>query len=101
MLQPRVISVLPLPDYRLLVEYATGERKIFDVKPYISGDWYGESYISGDWYGELEDLDTFNTVRPCGTTVKWKGGQDIAPDELYCNSVPFNKTAKQQSSKRS
>ena len=91
MLQPKVTKVLPLPDYRLLVEYATGERKIFDVKP----------YITGDWYGELEDLDTFNTVRPCGTTVKWKGGQDIAPDELYCNSVPFNKTAKQQSSKRS
>lgn len=91
MLQPRVISVLPLPDYRLLVEYATGERKIFDTKP----------YISGNWYGELVDIDTFKTVRPCGTTVKWKGGQDIAPEELYCNGVPFNKTAKQQSSKRS
>jgi len=78
MLQPRVISVLPLPDYRLLVEYATGERKIFDVKP----------YISGNWYGELVDIDTFKTVRPCGTTVKWKGGQDIAPDELYELSTP-------------
>ena len=80
MLQPKVTKVLPLPDYRLLVEYATGERKIFDVKP----------YISGDWYGELEDLDTFKTVRPCGTTVKWKGGQDIAPEELHCNGVPIN-----------
>ena len=38
MLQPKVIKVLPLPDYKLLVEYATGERRIFDVKPYISGD---------------------------------------------------------------
>lgn len=78
MLQPIVISVLPLPDYRLLVEYETGEHKIFDVKP----------YISGDWYGELADVDTFNTVRTCGTTVKWKGGQDIAPDELYELSTP-------------
>ena len=80
MLQPRVISVLPLPDYRLLVEYATGERKIFDTKP----------YISGGWYGELADVDTFNTVRPCGTTVKWKDGQDIAPEELYYNGVPID-----------
>ena len=86
MLQPRVISVLPLPDYRLLVEYATGERKIFDAKP----------YISGGWYSELADVDTFNTVRPL-----MKNEPDIAPEELYCNSVPFNKTAKQQSSKRS
>ena len=91
MLQPRVISVLPLPDYRLLVEYETDERKNFDVKP----------YITGDWYGELANVDTFNTVCPCGTTVKWKDGQDVAPEELYCNGVPFNKTAKQQSSKRS
>ena len=67
MLQPKVIKVLPLPDYKLLVEYATGERRIFDVKP----------YISGDWYGELADV-----------TVEWDDGQDIAPHELYELSVP-------------
>ena len=78
MLQPKVIKVLPLPDYKLLVEYATGERRIFDVKP----------YISSDWYGELADVDTFNTVHPCGTTVEWDDGQDIAPHELYELSVP-------------
>ncbi len=42
MLQPKVIAVRPLQDYKLLIEYETGEKKIFDVKPYISGDWYGE-----------------------------------------------------------
>ena len=60
MLQSKVIIVLPLPDYRLLVEYATGERRIFDVKP----------YISGNRYGELADVDTFNTVHPGGTAVE-------------------------------
>ncbi len=75
---PKVNKVTPLPDYKLLVEYATGERRVFDVKP----------YISGDWYGELADVDTFNTVHPCGTTVEWENGQDIAPHELYELSVP-------------
>ncbi|MEE1173489.1 MAG: DUF2442 domain-containing protein [Ruminococcus sp.] len=77
MLQPKVIAVRPLQDYKLLIEYETGEKKIFDVKP----------YISGDWYGELSNIDFFNTVHPCGTTVEWAGGQDIAPHELYDLSV--------------
>ena len=77
MLQPKVITVKPLPDYKLLIEYANGERKIFDVKP----------YIIGDWFGELKDENIFKTVRPCGTTVEWEDGQDIAPHELYELSV--------------
>jgi len=78
MLQPNVIAVTPMPDYMLLVEYSTGEKKIFDVKP----------YISGDWYGELQDQEVFSTVHPCGSTVEWEDGQDIAPHELYNLSVP-------------
>lgn len=79
MLQPKVISVKPLPEYKLLIEYATGERRLFDVKP----------YITGDWYGELQNEKVFNTVHPCGTTVEWEDGQDIAPHELYDLSVPI------------
>ena len=36
MLQPKVISVLPLDNYELLIEYETGERKKFDVKHEIN-----------------------------------------------------------------
>ena len=63
------------PVYRKEI---TGEKRIFDVKP----------YIEGDWYGELEDKKVFSTVHPCGTTVAWEDGQDIAPHELYDFSVP-------------
>jgi hypothetical protein len=77
MLQPNVIAVTPLQDYKLLVEYATGEKKIFDVKP----------YIMGEWFGQLKDENVFKTVHPCGTTVEWADGQDIAPHELYDLSV--------------
>lgn len=77
MLQPKVLSVKPLPDYRLLISYETGEQKIFDVKP----------YICGSWFGELKDESVFRTVKPCGSTVEWADGQDIAPHELYELSV--------------
>ena len=77
MLQPKVIDVKPLPDYMVLVHFETGEKKIFDVNP----------YISGEWYGKLKDVDYFKTVRVSGRTIEWAGGQDIAPHELYDNSI--------------
>lgn len=78
MLQPKISDVKPLPEYKLLLQYETGERKLFDVTP----------YISGDWFGKLKDADYFNTVRVAGPSVEWAGGQDIAPHELYDNSTP-------------
>ena len=78
MLQPRVLEVKALVDYKVLVAFETGERKIFDVSP----------YISGDWFGKLKDKEFFKTVRVAGGTIAWAGGQDIAPHELYDDSVP-------------
>lgn len=75
---PKVKSVIPLDGYRLDVTFATGERKIFDVLP----------YISGEWFGQLKDVSVFRTVHPVGRTVEWADGQDIAPHELYELSRP-------------
>ena len=77
MLRPKVINVYPLPDYKVMVEFDMGEKKVFDEKP----------YISGDWFGKLKDVDIFNTVRISGNTIVWADGQDIAPHELYDCSV--------------
>lgn len=74
---PYVTDVVPLANYFIEILYETGERKKFDVKP----------YISGDWFGQLKDLSVFNTVRPSGRTIEWCGGQDIAPHELWDNSI--------------
>ena len=83
MLQPKLLDVKPLPEYRVLLHYATGEKKVFDVTP----------YISGEWFGKLKDVNMFNTVRLSGNTIEWAGGQDIAPHELYDLSVPTDDTA--------
>lgn len=77
MLQPRVVDVYPLSDYKVIVIFDTGERKNFDVTP----------YISGDWFGKLNDIEYFKTVRANGNTIEWADGQDIAPHELYDYSI--------------
>lgn len=80
---PNVKQVQALPQQRIKIFYDNGEIKIFDVSP----------YIKGSWFGKLANPDTFATVRPCGDTVVWCDGQDIAPHELYENSIPTNDTA--------
>ena len=56
----------------------TGEKKVFDVMP----------YIKGSWYEKLKVPAVFQTVHVSGATVAWADGQDIAPHELYDDSVP-------------
>ena len=70
---PKVRHVKPVEDFNVLVTFENDEVRVFDVKP----------YIRGEWFGQLRNLDEFNTVRPCGNTIEWSGGQDIAPHELY------------------
>ena len=78
MLRPTAREVKPLENYKIEVLFNNGERKIFDVKP----------YIKGSWYGELNDPAYFRSVFANGFTVEWANGQDLCPDELYHNSVP-------------
>jgi len=74
MLQPNIINVIPLEDYMLELHYENGEKRIFDVKP----------YIKGEWYGKLKDVSIFKKVKVAdGWTVEWEEGQDINPKELY------------------
>ena len=53
MLQPKIIEVKPLPNYQLYLKFETNEEKIFNVLP----------YISGDWFGKLKEERYFKTVR--------------------------------------
>jgi len=38
-MSPKVIHVEPRENYLLYLEFENGEKKIFDVKPYIMGDF--------------------------------------------------------------
>ena len=79
MLQPKIESIKAREPFSLFLEYETSEKKLFDVLP----------YIKGSWYGELKDKDYFKNVRIInkGYGIEWTNGQDIAPHELYENSV--------------
>ena len=74
MLQPELLTVSPEEGYKLLLSYENGEKKIFDVSP----------YISGAWYGELKDLETFKKVRVSNHSVEWEGTARVVLQFYIC-----------------
>ena len=72
-MNPRVKDVNPNADYTLTLAFDNGERKIFDVKP----------YLDKGIFAQLKDLKVFNSVHPFLGSVEWSGGQDFCPDTLY------------------
>ena len=78
MIRPKAVAVEPLEEYRLLVTFDNGEQKIYDAKP----------LIKGEWFGQLQDIKEFSTVHIAGLSVEWAGGQDVCPDDLYYSSIP-------------
>ena len=79
MLYPKMLNVEPLDDYKIKIFYETGEIKLFNVLP----------YISGNWYKELNNNEYFKTIHLVsnGHGIEWENGQDIAPHELYDLSI--------------
>ena len=77
-MNPRVIAVQANPDHMLMLIFANGEIRTFDVKPYL---------IVGI-FQELQDQRAFNSVRPFLSSIRWKNGQDRCFDTLYLDSGP-------------
>ena len=72
-MNPRVKDVKPNPDYTISLVFDNGERKVFDVKP----------YLDKGIFRELKDLKVFNAVCASLGTIEWPHGQDFCPDTLY------------------
>ena len=76
MLRLTAKTVKAIDGYKILIEFDSGEKKVFNVSP----------YTKGNWYGELSDKTYFGSVFTNGYTVEWPHGQDLCPDEIYYNS---------------
>ena len=71
-----VKKVEPMPDYRLLLTFENGQRRIFDVKP----------YMSKGIFSDLTDDSLFRSVHISFDTVAWNNGADLCPEVLYAES---------------
>lgn len=74
---PAVKKVIPLDDYLLFLVFDNGEKRQFDVKP----------YLNIGLFKELKDILLFKTVRVSFDTVEWQNEIDIDPEILYADSI--------------
>jgi len=74
-----VKDVLPKDNYILLLTFENGERRLFDMKP----------YLNLGVFKELRDVNVFNTVKTSFDTIEWINKADLDPEVLYQDSFRF------------
>ena len=79
---PDIIEVKALEQYQIYLKFSNGEEKIYDMK---------ETIEKIEYFNKLKNRKYFENVKPRGDTVEWENGEDVAPENLYYNSVPIKK----------
>ena len=74
-----VINVVALEDYKLLLTFENGEKKIFDVLPYLE---IGK-------FSELKNSEIFKSVRVHFDSVEWSNRLDLDPELLYAKGIEY------------
>ncbi len=77
-MNPYVRSARALEDYQLELEFENEERRIFDVRP----------YLSRGIFVRLQNPSLFQAARVVAGSVEWPGGLDLSYDTLYLESQP-------------
>ena len=76
----QVNSVETAPNFSLLLSFNNGERRCFDMRP----------YLHYPVFRRLENPGFFSLAHVDYGTVIWPGDIDIAPETLYEYSVPLD-----------
>ena len=74
-----VNSVVAVSDFELVLTFNSGERRCFDMRP----------YLHYPVFHRLKNPGYFSLARVDYGTVTWLGDIDIAPETLYDCSVPL------------
>ncbi len=81
-MNPRVKKVRPKSNYLLELTFSNGEKRVFDVKP----------YLNTGLFVQLKNETMFTSVLCTLGSIQWQNGLDLCPDTLYEESAPYNKS---------
>lgn len=74
-----VVKVEVGDGYTLFLEFENGEKRLFDMRP----------YMDKKPFNRIKDASVFAKAGVDYGTVVWPGNIDIAPETLYDDSVPL------------
>ena len=77
-MNPKVKSVRPQSGHELALEFENGERRLFDIRP----------YLDMGVFKQLRDPSRFQSARVVAGSVEWAGEIDLSYDTLYLDSKP-------------
>lgn len=83
MQSPNIEKASVLGDYLLLITFVNGEKKIFNLKP----------YLKYPVFQPLEDHSKFLDFIIEDGTIEWKCGADLSPDTFYLESTNYSADA--------
>ena len=75
---PDILGVKALDNYLIYLKFKTNEEKIYDMKKLIN---------ENKFYNKLKDKDYFKDVKIRGDSIEWENGEDVAPENLYYDSI--------------
>jgi len=85
-MNPYVKSVEAKDDYCLFLTFENGEKRTFDLKP----------YLDKGVFTRLRNVAVFKTVRVVSGSVEWHGEIDLSYDTLYMESKPVKTSVVQR-----
>jgi len=78
---PDIIGVKALDNYLIYLKYETNEERIYNMEKLIN---------KNKFYAKLKDKEYFKNVKARGDSIEWQNGEDIAPENLYYDSIDIN-----------
>ena len=89
-MNPYVKSVQTQDNYCLLLTFENGEKRIFDLKP----------YLNKGVFARLKNVALFKTARVVSGSVEWHGQIDLSYDTLYLESTPVRAKSKRTQTRK-
>ena len=72
-MNPSVVNVEQGDDYKLAITFNNGEKRIFDVTP----------FLNKGIFRELKNINYFQRVKVAFGSIEWPHEQDFSKDTLY------------------
>ena len=72
-MNPAVVTVKPENDYKLAITFDNGEKRLFDVTP----------FLDKGVFAELKNINYFKKVKVAFGAIEWPHEQDFSKDTPY------------------
>lgn len=91
--QKRVVSVIPNDDFTLTISFDNGEKRLYDVRPFLKKGTVFETFMNIEnfkrVYVDEQHCIAWDIDPAIDSNVVWNNKVDLCPDGCYIDSKPL------------